>query len=273
MDNIELNLFLEVFFMSTKIKFLRELKLKNAILFTGLPGIGLVGKIVVDYLLKEIKSEKFGLIYSDSFPPSVHTKDGLIELICDELYYFSHNNQDFVFLSGPVQPSLDYTMASSKQHYEFAQKIVETSVKLGVKEIYTLAGLNVGDSRIGQKPRVVVAATDKKTLEEFTKLGAIINQPEGLISGAAGLILGEGIDAGLRGACLMGETNAKLIYGDPGSAKSLLELLIKKFDFKVKLDRIGKEAKQIEQAFKQLNTKMQEEMKEENPVEGLTYVR
>ena len=37
--------------MATKVRFLREVKARDAVLFTGLPGIGLVGKIVVDYLL------------------------------------------------------------------------------------------------------------------------------------------------------------------------------------------------------------------------------
>ena len=38
--------------MPTTVKMLSDKKFKNAVLFTGLPGIGLVGKIAVDYLLK-----------------------------------------------------------------------------------------------------------------------------------------------------------------------------------------------------------------------------
>ncbi len=260
--------------MPTKIKFLKELKLKNAIMFTGLPGIGLVGKIVVDYLLKEFKAVKFAEIFSDSFPPSVHTKNGLIELIKDELYYYSLKDQDFVFLAGPVQPALDYRVGSAEEHFEFAEKIIEACKKLGVAKIITLAGLNVGDARLENNPQIIVAATSKKILTEFTEVGAKEDKPEGLISGAAGLLLGIGLQHGLEGCCLMGETNAKLIYGDPGAAKALLELLMKKYGFTVKLDKITKEAKEIEKAFKQLAEQMEaSQEEEETPKEGLTYVR
>ena len=71
--------------MATIVKFVKEIKAKDAVLFTGLPGIGLVGKIVVDYLLKQVKAERVAEIVSDSFPPSVHTRNGLIEMIKDEL--------------------------------------------------------------------------------------------------------------------------------------------------------------------------------------------
>jgi len=60
--------------MVTKIVLLSEKKLKKPIMFVGLPGIGLVGKICVDYFLKQFKTEKIGEIYSDSFPPFCSVK-------------------------------------------------------------------------------------------------------------------------------------------------------------------------------------------------------
>jgi len=81
----------------TKVRFLKQNKFNDAILFTGLPGIGLVGKITVDYLLKQFNAEKVAEITSDSFPPSVHTKGGLVELIKDEIYLYRFKNRDFLF--------------------------------------------------------------------------------------------------------------------------------------------------------------------------------
>ncbi|MBN2067613.1 MAG: PAC2 family protein [Candidatus Diapherotrites archaeon] len=257
--------------MSTKVFLQSKKKFKNPVLLTGLPGIGLVGKICVDYFLKQLKTEKIGEIYSDSFPPSVHTKDALVELIKDELHATEHKGRHFLFLAGPVQPSLDFR-SGAIEHYEFAEEIVEAVKKLGVKEVFTLAGLNIGDARMEKQPDVVIAATDKKTLERFTSLGAKADKKEGLISGAAGLILGIAQQQGMQGACLMGETNAKLIYGDHGAAKKLIELIVKAFGFKVEMKGIEREAKNIEKAFEKL-AKQFEEAEEKPPKDGPSYVR
>ncbi|MEW6294866.1 MAG: PAC2 family protein [Candidatus Diapherotrites archaeon] len=260
--------------MATKINLVKKIKVKDAVMFTGLPGIGLVGKIAVDYMLKQFKAEKIAEIYSDSFPPSIHTRNSLIELIKDELYHYKFQGKDYLFLAGPVQPSLDIRFGSAQEHYEFAEAIVREAKKLGVKEIYTLAGINVGEKRMNAQPKIVIAATNKKIIQEFKKLNATEGQEEGLISGAAGLIIGIAAEEGIHGACLMGETNARLIYGDHGSAQKLIELLVKKFKFKVNMDEIGKESKNIEQAFQQLSKQLEEEQQEQLPPDSsLSYVR
>lgn len=258
--------------MTTHIVFLKKKQLREPVLFTGLPGIGLVGKICVDYLLKQFKPEKIALVFSDSFPPSVHTKDALIRLIHDELYAFNFNGRDYLFLAGPVQPSLDFRVGSATEHYEFAAKIVETAKKLGVKQIFTLAGINIGERRMEKEPNVIVAATNKELLRAFTALGAKADKKEGLISGAAGLTLGIAQQQNIEGACLMGETNAGLIYGDHGAAKKLIELLVKRFGFSIDMKGIEKESKNIEEAFKKLAQQFEQPAEEEKK-EGPSYVR
>ncbi len=260
--------------MGTSIVLLKHKKLKQPILFVGLPGIGLVGKIAADYMLKQFKAEKIAEVHSDSFPPSVHTKNAMIELIKDEIFAIESGGRHYLFLVGPVQPSLDFRVGSAIEHYEFATRIVEAMKKMGVKQIYTLAGINIGDRRLEKEPGVVVAATSKKLLSELNNIGAIADKKEGLISGAAGLIVGIAEMHGIDGACLMGETSSKLVYGDHGAAKKLIELFIKRFGFKVNLDQIAQEAKRIEDAFEQLSKQFEESHEEEAiPKAGLPYVR
>ncbi len=263
--------------MNTTIEFVwkRKRKLKNGVLFTGLPGIGLVGKIAVDYMLKQFKPKKIANIYSDSFPPSVHVANGLAELIKDELYLYRFKGRDFLFLAGPVQPALDVRYASMHDHYEFASKIVDAVIAIGVKEIYTLAGINIGDARLKRKPRAIVAASDRELLKEFKKLGAKTDMKNGLISGAAGLILGIAAKRGLRGACIMGETSDKLVYGDHGAAKRVLELLIKKFGFELDMNAIAEEAKNIEETFRQIAMELASQAKQEREedLQRPSYVR
>jgi uncharacterized protein (TIGR00162 family) len=258
--------------MPTKILLIKKVPLKDATLVVGLPGIGLVGKISVDYLLKEIKNEKIAEVLSDSFPPSVHTKNSKIFLIKNEIFYFNYKGKDFVFLAGPVQPALDMKSGSAQEHYEFAEVLVNFFKSIGVKEIITLAGINVGEKRINAKPQVIVAGTDDALIKSWTDVGAKEDKKEGLISGAAGLLVGIGKLHGINGVCLMGETNVQLVYGDPGSAKSVVELINKKFNLKVQMKSIDKEAKQIEKAFKDL-TQQLDVPAEEKSDGNLTYVR
>ena len=115
--------------------------------------------------------------------------------------------------------------------------------------------------------------TDDSIIESWKKFGAKEDKKEGLISGAAGLFVGIGKLHSMKGACLMGETNPQLVYGDHGSAKQVIEILSKKFGFKLKMKSIEKDSKQIEKAFKELATHLEPQMEEEKCEGNLSYVR
>ena len=70
-------------------------------MLVGLPGIGLVGKIAIDYLVFELqpKSNVYATIVSDTFPPAVHAKSSLLELISDKIYLYKEN-QEIFFVAG-----------------------------------------------------------------------------------------------------------------------------------------------------------------------------
>ncbi|MDD3178609.1 MAG: PAC2 family protein [Candidatus ainarchaeum sp.] len=252
---------------------LKPKKLKKPIVFVGLPGIGLVGKISVDYLSKELspKPKLFANIYSDKFPQAIHTKNSIFELIHDEIYIYSTKTQDYLFLVGPVQPALGNILNSS-DHYEFSQKLADFFKKQGVKEIYTFAGLNVGDKRIKNKPKVLAVCSDENTKNLLIKkniknLFFEKDNKDTLISGVAGLLPGIAYTQyKISSVCFMGETNGKLTFGDHGSAKELLEIISKLFKFKLDLKKIDKNSKKIEESFNEItkNIKLLEK-KEDTP--------
>ena len=63
-------------------------KLSNPILIEGLPGIGNVGKVAIDFLIDEIKAVKLYEITSYTFPHSVFVnEDNLVELPVIEIFY------------------------------------------------------------------------------------------------------------------------------------------------------------------------------------------
>ena len=83
--------------MDMKVKFnlFKEIKPKESILVSGLPGIAYIGKLSVDYLIKELGAEIIGEVYSQFFPPYVLiTNDGLVELLRNEIYYVNVDKKD-----------------------------------------------------------------------------------------------------------------------------------------------------------------------------------
>lgn len=257
--------------MSTQVFLLEKPAEKEGLVFVGLPGIGLVGKIVVDYLVKELKPKKIGEILSDSFPPAVITKGGIAELFKDHIYYLNHKGKAYYFVSGPVIPNWDQGGTIADQ-YDFSRTLIAAFKELKITQVCTIAGLNIGEERMKSTPHVIASATDKATLEIWKKLGVKPSETEGTIWGHAGLLLGIGKMQGIPGVCLMGETSARLVYGDPGASKVVLDLLIKKFGLKVKMDKMDAEAKEIEKAFQKLSETMHAE-EGGNQKLNLPYVR
>ena len=74
----------------TEIVWTNEVKLKDAILLEGLPGVGNVGKLAAMHLIDKLKAKKCMEIYSSHFPPQVLIDDdGIVNLVNNELYYYN----------------------------------------------------------------------------------------------------------------------------------------------------------------------------------------
>jgi len=50
----------------------KNIQFKDAILIAGLPGIGNVGKVAVDFLIDGLKAKNVATLFSFSLPHSVH---------------------------------------------------------------------------------------------------------------------------------------------------------------------------------------------------------
>ncbi len=252
----------------------KDLKLKDPIMLIGLPGIGLVGKIVVEYIAQKTKSEKIGSIYGSMFPPLVLVdKKGKINLIKDELFYLKTKTQDFILVTGDVQPPIGNPQAD-EAHYYFAKKIIDIAKQLKVKKIYTFAGIDIGDIRITKDPKIQFATNSEKEKKILLKSKIKQTKEDLTISGAAGIVIGLAREEKIDGACILGETSGKLIYGDFDSAKSVLEFIVKHFKLNFNLKDIKTEADKITKAFKQIVDELKT-ISENQPDEGhrLTYTR
>src|SRR5215217_5429832 len=67
--------------------------LNSPYLICGFPGTGLVGKLAVDYLIKELGAIHMADVFSSYFSPQVVIQaDGTTSIVKNSLYYVKNNN-------------------------------------------------------------------------------------------------------------------------------------------------------------------------------------
>ena len=192
--------------------------IRASILIEGLPGIGHVGKLVAEHMIRELGAEKIAEIESIFFPPQVIIDEqGTVRLANNEIYFYESEHHRFLFLVG------DYQATSAEGHYLLADAYLDIAEACGVERLYTLGGYGVG--HLVEEARVLGAINQPGLKDVVEAAGAIVgrDEPGGGIVGAAGLLLGLGLTRGIEGICLMGETSGYLV--DPRSAASLLRVL------------------------------------------------
>jgi len=238
--------------MATRIIELEKPKLKNPIFIEGLPGIGNVGRISAGYLAEQLKAKKFAEIISSHFMPFVLLhQSSAVHMLKNEFYYWkaqTKKQRDLIILIGDSQ-SID-----PEGHYEIIETILNYIKKFGVKEIFTLAGLSVGEQTTGLK--VVGAVSDPELVKKYQKYGIDFNTGAkvGTIAGAAGLLLGLGRYYDMKGVCLLGETVGFSVIPDPKSAEVVLKVLTKILNIKIDTSKLEKKIKEMEDFIKKIKT-------------------
>lgn len=236
--------------MATKIIVLKKPRLKKPVFIEGLPGIGNVGRIAAGYLVEELKAEKFAELLSSHFMPFVLLhQSSAVHVLKNEFFYYKarrKGERDLIILLGDSQ-SIDPI-----GHYEIVEEILKFIKKMGVKEMFTLAGLSVGELPI--KPRVVGAVNHPDLIKKYKRYNIDFESGSklGTIVGASGLLLGLGGYYGIKGVCLLGETVGVPILPDPKSAKEVLKVLSKILKIKIDVSRLDKRVKEMQEFIRKI---------------------
>ncbi len=256
LNNVRVNFY----FMNSEIKILKSISPNELILVCGLPGMAYVGKIPVDYIIQQVKAELIGEVYSTHFPPYVIiNKDGLVELLRNELYCLKEDSGRFiVFLSGNAQAF------SPEGQYEIVEKVLDWAIENKVKRVISIAAL-VTD-RPFDVPSVYCSTTSATLIEEVKALGV---QPldQGVIGGENGLIIGLARKKNIEGICLLTETHGYETQTgeyvmDPRTAPATLNVLTKLLDLKVDMEPMEKRISQMDEAFARM-AEFEKRMREE----------
>jgi uncharacterized protein (TIGR00162 family) len=222
----------------TYIKEFTQIKSDNPVLIEGLPGLGLVGKIAIRYLIKKLNAQKFAHLYSPHFPYFVLVnKKGNVRLLRGAFYFWKNENgpNDLILFTGDSQSQ------TIEGQYEIADRMLDFSQKHNVKTIVTIGGYRM---EAKDKPAVFVAATSQELLNRALGAGAALSSSGSPIVGTAGLILGMARFKKIDALCLLGETRGYL--PDPLASRSVLEVLKSMFNFEVDLAGLKEEIAKAE---------------------------
>tara|TARA_B100000900_G_scaffold83744_1_gene67722 strand:+ start:1804 stop:2565 length:762 start_codon:yes stop_codon:yes gene_type:complete len=156
---------------------------EHSAILEAVPGVGNVGKIVVDALVEKHPSRTIGWILHPDFPPHATLSDnGLLAPPRLEISsVMLPDGKTIITIGGNLQP-----MTASGQ-YEVAESILKLAKEYSTPKILVLAGLAAGTE--DRKIHVICAdANVKKTLEDID-INVSDKHPESGMIGIAGLLI------------------------------------------------------------------------------------
>lgn len=248
----------------TRIHELSKVELKEPILVQGLPGLGFVGKVAADYFIEKLKPKKVAELYSSYllFPDGNLginiSEDGTYSLPKYEFYSYNEKEPNVILLTGDAQPSVT-------GQYEVASIVLDFVQQFGCKMVFTMGGYG---TRTGNDVGAVYAVVgDQALVERLKKLGAKLAKG-GAVTGAAGVILGIGLQRGLQCAGLLGATTGA--YPDLEAARAVIQMLTGLVSIPVELKDLDSEIADMRKKMEKFRRTELEEVKEgeEKPEEG-----
>ncbi len=227
-------------------------KLINPVFIEGLPGIGNVGKLAVDFLIDELKAQKITTINASSFPHTVFVNEqNLVDLPVIEMFLAKTKMGHIVLMTGDMQPS------DEQSCYEFCYTILDLLKKWGVKEVVTIGG--IGLQHVPENPKVYCTANTKKIIKawQHKNLSNNIYGVVGPIVGVSGLMVGLATRYNMQGIALLAETFGHPMYIGVKGTRVVVSVLSEHFKLKVDLKKLDKEIKEVEQEVSKRTEEMQ----------------
>ena len=256
-------------------------------LICGFPGTGLVGKLAVDYLIKELDAIHMADLFSCYFSPQVVIQpDGTTNIVKNSLYYVKNNktsiNQKQIKNLSKLDVQLDQPVNESKSNtslkladgslfssndlilltgdsqpvvpgseYVLSEQLLDLITKFKISNIFSLASYVTGT--FVNEPKIYGTATNPEIVKSFRSFN-ISTLDNGNITGMNGLILGLGKLRGIEGTCLLGETSGYVI--DAKASKNLLEIVNNVLGIHINMDEMNKRSKDTEILIKNLEQQM-----------------
>jgi proteasome assembly chaperone (PAC2) family protein len=232
-----------------------KLQLHNPWLIAVWPGMGGVALNAGYYLLAKLDMHVIAEYEArDLFDvDQVEVKQGIIQpgrLPRNRFFVWTdpQKKHDLVIFLGEAQPPIG--------KYLFCRKLMEYAKELGIERVYTFAAMAT-QMHPKNPARVFGAATDQESLEELKRLELEVLE-DGNIGGLNGVLLGAAVDAGLRGACLLGEMPHIFVQLPfPKASLAILEVFLTITGIDLDLSELSEQAKVMEQQLGEFLTRLE----------------
>jgi uncharacterized protein len=177
-------------------------QLRHPWLVAAWPGMGNVALNAGIYLLAKLGMNVIAEFEADGVfdVEHVEVKEGIIQpghRPRNRLFAWTdpRRKHDLVVFLGEAQPPIG--------KYAFCRRLTTYAREAGVERLFTFAAMAT-QMHPKNRSRVFGAATDRQTLNEIKRLDLEVLE-DGHIGGLNGVLLGAAAEAGLHGACLLGE--------------------------------------------------------------------
>jgi proteasome assembly chaperone (PAC2) family protein len=222
-----------------------KLQLHHPWLIAIWPGMGGVALNAGYYLLAKLDMHVIAEYEArDLFDvDQVEVKQGIIQpgrLPRNRFFVWTdpQKKHDLVIFLGEAQPPIG--------KYLFCRKLMDYAKELGIERVYTFAAMAT-QMHPKNRARVFAAATDQKGLEELKRLELEVLE-DGNIGGLNGVLLGAAVEAGLRGACLLGEMPHVFVQLPfPKASLAILEVFTTITGIELDLSELSEQAQVMEQ--------------------------
>tara|TARA_B100001250_G_scaffold145128_1_gene124252 strand:- start:5655 stop:6413 length:759 start_codon:yes stop_codon:yes gene_type:complete len=177
--------------------------LKGSILIDGFPSVGLVGTIVANFLIKELKLEQIGVIDSKYFPAISVIKDGVphnpMRLYAGEQVCNDGTCNQVVVCVSEFTPPAEITK-------ELVKTLMDWAEKKGCTKVISAEGFNSGPKEDG-KENIIYGITSTEGSRIWIEEAKVEPFTYGTVGGITGAILNDGKIRGMNVLGLLAEVN------------------------------------------------------------------
>jgi len=227
-----------------------ERSFDDPVLVEGLPGVGLVGKIVADHLVETLDMELYATVHCDALPAAAAYAAG-DRSVTTPVRLYADADADLLVLQSdvPVSPDAAEEFAGCIEGW-FREESVTPLYIAGLRRegdgegLPTLAGLSVAGAD-ALLDGLDIAAPDSA----------------GLVSGPTGALLSHAMETDLPAVGLVVEVDPQ--FPDPVAARVVLEAAIDPITgVDVNVEKLDEQAERIQRAKEQLAAQLQQQQEE-----------
>jgi proteasome assembly chaperone (PAC2) family protein len=205
-----------------------EVKMTSpAVVIQGLPGMGLIGKIAVNFLITHYEAQEIARVYSSFFPPVVQidSKTSMGKLARMEIYAITKTTPNFLILTGDAQPH-DIGII------QVLNSVLDFFIEQNADTLICLGGLRVHE----EGPEVAGFGYDKETIQ-WLEENEVTLLKGGEVTGAVGVLSALAAERQLKSFGLLGKLT--LAGTDPLASKALLKQINKLYSLEIDLEQMN----------------------------------